>query len=66
MQLSARYVDQHAIYDCPILGRLTDRRIAFYKKRGHYGQQAMLERKTKRAKRSNNNAALKALLEGLT
>ncbi len=34
MQPSARYVTQHQIWACHILGPLTDRRISFYQNRG--------------------------------
>lgn len=38
MQRSARYVTQSSVYDSPRLGPLTDRRIAFYIKKGYYGE----------------------------
>lgn len=37
MSSSARYVTQSSIYDCPMLGPLTSKRIAKYQKRGYYG-----------------------------
>lgn len=37
MSLSARYVTQSSIYDCPRLGPLTNKRIAKYQKQGYYG-----------------------------
>ena len=70
MQQSAHYVTQSSIYDCPKLGRLTDRRIAFYQKRGHYDPQAILERKETRSKKrtkptKKDNLLQKLLLNGL-
>lgn len=54
MQRSARYVTQSAVYDSPRLGPLTDRRIAFYIKRGYYGEaekRRMEEREKARRKK---------------
>lgn len=40
MQRSVHYVTQQHIFGLAVpLGRLTDRRIAFYEKQGHYGEE---------------------------
>ena len=59
MSQSARYVTQSSIYDCPILGRLTDRKIKKYQKLGFYTQELKQERE-ERIKRDPKNKRAKA------
>lgn len=69
MQWSARYVTQQSIYDCPLLGPLTDRRIAKYQKQGHYDPQAVLDRQQQRQQKQRKSRTDKQnimkLLDGI-
>jgi hypothetical protein len=68
MNESARYVTQQSIYDCPLLGPLTDSRISKYQKQGHYDPQAVMDRRlqvTKRKSRRADKQNILKLLEGL-
>ena len=58
MKRSARYVTQSTVYDSPRLGPLTDRRIAYYEKKGYYGAQAK-----KRAEEKERVRRKKILIE---
>ena len=68
MKESARYVTQQSIYDCPLLGPLTNRRIAKYQKQGHYDPQAIMDRQKQREKKKvkrGNKRAILSLLDGI-
>ena len=52
MSPSANYVTQSSIYDCPMLGRLTNRAINKYKKAGFYASNTTTERAEQRKKKS--------------
>lgn len=58
---SARYVTQSSIYDCPKLGRLTNRAIEKYKKLGYYSNGFVEERKERRAQGNSPKRASTAL-----
>lgn len=63
MRQDARYVTQSGLYDCPLLGKLTNRRISKYQKAGRYGEsQNKLKTKKKQPRRSDE---LKKLLKEL-
>lgn len=64
MSLAAHYVTQSSIYSCPMLGALTDRKIAKYQKQGFYTGVKVAERKEQRAKKQkkDNWASIKKYL----
>ena len=61
MQASAHYVTQSSIYDCPKLGRLTDRAIARYRKLGFYSTGFIEERKERQTKKQNKGKSRQQL-----
>lgn len=64
MKRSARYVTQSSVYDSPLLGVLTDRRIAHYEKLGYYGEAAK-RRALEREKKGERTKKRKILEEFL-
>jgi len=64
MSSNARYVTQQSIYDCPLLGPLTNRRIAKYQKAGRYGEEYKQQQK-QRTKGKSRKGALNALVKSL-
>jgi hypothetical protein len=74
MHQAAHYVTQSSIYDCPKLGRLTDRAIAKYKKLGFYSTGFIEERHERQKRKANKGKSrqqltketLKQLLENFT
>lgn len=48
MSLSARYVTQSSVYSSPFTGPLTDRRIAYYQKRGYFSKSSIVDRTIQR------------------
>lgn len=66
MSPSAKYVTQSSIYDCPMLGRLTNRKINKYKEMGFYATnvESRVE-KTKKKRDVSKKNALKMLLGDL-
>jgi hypothetical protein len=65
MSTKAHYVTQSSIYDCPMLGPLTDRRIEKYRARGHYDGIKREERKKQRIDRQTKRKAKFDLLKHL-
>ena len=64
MNQSARYVTQQKLWDVPLLGPLTDRKIAKYQKMGKYdGVAREVERRN--PKKSQARKLRKALFDGL-
>jgi len=51
MSQSARYVTQSSIYSSPMLGRLTDRRIAKYQKQGYFSGGIVIREMKQKAKK---------------
>lgn len=64
---SANYVTQQKVWSNHILGKLSDRRIAFYQEQGYYGQEARLRRleAKQRRKRSAQRSRVESLLARL-
>ena len=50
MSRSARYVTQASIYNCPMLGPLTDRKIQKYQKEGRLPGKVSADQRPKRRK----------------
>ena len=57
MSQSAHYVTQSSIYDCPKLGRLTNRRIEEYRRRGYYSTGFADERRERMEKKPKGSTA---------
>lgn len=54
---SARYVTQSSIYDCPKLGRLTNRAIEKYKKLGYYSN-GFIDKEERKERRAQGQGTL--------
>ena len=68
MDVNARYKTQSSVYDCPMLGKLTDKRIKHYQRKGHYEQSIPALRNKPKSKHQQSrarNTMLMSLLDGL-
>ena len=63
MSISAHYVTQSSIYDCPKLGLLTDRRIEQYRKRGFYSTGFIEERREKQQQQQHKGKSARKLAQ---
>ena len=64
MDTGAHYVTQSGFYDCPKLGRLTNRRIAKYQKQGVYGR-VLPGTVVKKKRDLSQKHLIRSLLEGI-
>jgi hypothetical protein len=67
MDPGVHYVTQSALFTSPLKGPLTDRRIAYYQRRGWYsGGHITPERRPRRSGRAQNKAILAKMLNQYT